>query len=104
MTALRCGVLSPAEGAAVRCWSLEEAEASLRVCALNIGLLGLVVLLLSCGDTQLLSDFLFGMPAVGTGNWDGVLPAQPCGNITLDDVLSEPEESKARARASLRPS
>ena len=79
---------------------LQTQETRAVIHARDIGFVGLLVLLLSWGDTQLPRDFLFSMPAVGTAPWHGVIPAQPCEDITLHDVLSD-AEANAQERTML---
>ena len=61
----------------------------------DIGLLALLCLLVSWGDTSLPVDLLFGMAAVGTAPWYGVFPSQPCEQISQEDVLRDAVASNA---------
>ena len=69
----------------------------------DVGFVGLLVLLMSWGDTALPRDFLLGMPAVGTAPWHGVFPLQASREITRAEILADAQRDNARILQSLRP-
>ena len=69
----------------------------------DLGLLGLLVVLLSWGDVAMPLGFVQGLPAVGLAPNYGIFPQQPALPITLEDVFFDCEAHNSEIRASLKP-
>ena len=69
----------------------------------DLGLLGLLVVLLSWGDVTMPLRFAQGLPAVGLAPPYGIFPQQPALPITLEDVFFDCEAHNSEIKASLKP-
>ena len=69
----------------------------------DLGLLGLLVVLLSWGDVAMPLGFVQGLSAVGLAPPYGIFPQQPALPITLEDVFFDCEARNSEIRASLKP-
>ena len=69
----------------------------------DLGLLGLLVVLLSWGDVAMPLGFVRGLPAVGLAPPYGIFPLQPALPISLEDVFFDCEAHNSEIRASLKP-
>ena len=69
----------------------------------DLGLLGLLVVLLSWGDVAMPLGFVRGLPTVGLAPPYGIFPQQPALPITLEDVFFDCEARNSEIRASLKP-
>ena len=69
----------------------------------DLGLLGLLVVLLSWGDVAMPLGFVRGLPAVGLAPPYGIFPQQPALPSTLKNVFFDCEAHNSEIRASLKP-
>ena len=69
----------------------------------DLGLTAMLVILTQWGDTGYPYGLITGLPPVGTAPWSGVSPAQPCVQITLEDVLAETHQHNLDVITRLKP-
>ena len=69
----------------------------------DVGLLGLLVVLLAWPDVTMPSGFVTGLPAVGFAHNYGVFPQQEASRVSFADVLGNWEEYNCEIGGSLRP-
>ena len=58
----------------------------------DIGLIGILIVLLHWPDSTYAGQLIAGFPAVGYAEWCGVYPQKPARRITLDEVLEKGTE------------
>ena len=69
----------------------------------DLGLLGLLVILMSWGDVAMPCGFIEGLPAVGLAPPYGIFPQQPALPLTLNDVFFDCQAHNAEILSSLKP-
>ena len=71
--------------------------------ARNVGVPGLLMILLSWGDFSYPHGLIKGLPAVGLAPNYGVFPVQPAQFLSFEDVLADADANNASILAGLRP-